>query len=165
VADISAKLDSKEITEFLGSLSGSVRDINSGKGKYVRAMYPVIFPDVIKHFDDEMGPDGKWDHWSFQYELFMMKIGKGDNNILQDTGRLRQSNILALSQGKRGEVRLLVNKAKTKDNFPYALHHDEGVDGSKSSHLGNSRPFMWLSDSGLELVAAATLDFMLRGKA
>jgi phage gpG-like protein len=126
----------------------------------------VVFKDIMKHFDDEKGPKGKWAPWSKSYrdainrtvafrywngrvvpitdpkQLKKYKPPRNNGKILQtNKARLRQSfmpqNHKVLKDGL-----LFYNKAKTKDGFPYAAAHDEG--GPKLPQ----RKFMWLSKEG-----------------
>jgi phage gpG-like protein len=104
-----------------------------------------VYQDIIKHFEEEKGPEGKWDSWSDAYDKHLKKIGRGGNKKLQFSGKLRQ-NITPNKWRATPEGILFYNNAKTKGGFPYAEHHDEG----KSSSQGNPRSFMWLSAVGIK---------------
>ena len=155
-ADIS--FNSKKAEKFFKTLFDNSVDIKDSKKAYVSTISARVFKDIIEHFKKEQGPDAKWDAWSDLYAKRMSKIGKGGNNLLQDSGALRgsfrPSNYRAASNGIEW-----FNPAKTKGGFAYAAHHDEG----RSSYKGNPRSFMWLSDKALDDISKITLGFLTGG--
>ena len=148
MAEISVFADMKLAEKFLERLKSKAKDIEDASQKTQRILSPIVFKNVIEHFQGEEGPSGPWDEWSGVYAAHMERMGKGGNKILQDSGKLRQSfrpqNVRRVSQGL-----LWFNPAKTSTGFPYAYAHDEG--GPKLP----ARPFMWLSKTGLENIAIA----------
>jgi phage gpG-like protein len=147
-----AKLDDKRIKKFLKSLESKNTKVSQAQKEYTKRIAPIVFADIMDHFENEQGPKGQWAEWSDIYASHMAKIGKSGNNILQDTGRLRQS-FLPTNSRKASNGILWFNPAKTDTGFPYASHHDETAK--------TTRPFMWLSPNAMELIGEATLDFII----
>ncbi len=112
----------------------------------------IVFKDIIEHFENEQGPQGKWVKWSEAYAMHLNKIGRGGNKILQFSGRLRQStqpqNWRSINEGV-----MFFNNAKTKDGFPYAQAHDQG---GKEKGRPPKRSFMWLSSKAIDAIVRAT---------
>lgn len=156
--------EDKSLADVLSKLRLKVTSIH--KTPEMRGIISsVVFKDIIRHFEDEKGPKGKWAPWSKSYrdainrtvafryfrgrivpitdpdQLKKFPPPRKPGKILQATGRMRNSlmpqNYKVLSDGL-----LFYNKAKTKDGFPYAKAHDEG--GPKLPQ----RKFMWLSKEG-----------------
>ncbi len=159
MAEAAAVFKDKKIRKFLSNVDKKLKDIKGGANRYVTKVSPIAFKDVIEHFEGEMGPTGPWQKWApstlAQYE----RLGKSGNNILQDSGALRQSTKPALfeTSANRNEILLLVNNAQTKDGFPYAFAHDN--DTAPRSKLPR-RSFMWLSNKALNNIAITTLNFL-----
>lgn len=151
---LSAEFKDSGIKDFLGDIKNRLKDVEGGERKYAGLLSAIIFQDVMTHFKDQKGSDGPWKTWSPAYRKHMDRKGKGGNNILQDSGKLRQSfqpsNYKYQSKGLTW-----FNNAKTKDGYPYAWGHDTG-DGKLPQ-----RDFMWLSNPALDKVAEKTLQFML----
>jgi len=139
------------MVRFLQKLTIKTKQYEKKHKEVIGLFSSVVYRDIMSHFKNETGPDGKWKHWSFAYTLFMEKIGKGGNKILQDTGRLRQTFVPQKYRTSDAGV-LFYNNAKTKGGFEYAEHHDK------------TRPFMWLSDKGAEDISKNVLAFMLEDK-
>jgi phage gpG-like protein len=161
--------------KLLKDLEKNLKSIKGREQKFQLAMSPIVYRDIIKHFEQEQGPNGKWKEWSASYraaingEVYFRRIGgktvpfKGrdpngvrkDGMILQDTGRLRNSmmptNSRATSQGIEW-----FNPAKTSSGFPYAYAHDTG--GPKLPQ----RQFMWLSKKALSNISLQTLNFLTK---
>jgi phage gpG-like protein len=152
-ADGYALFEGKEAEEFLDHLREKYQTISRGSKALAGILATPVFRDVVKHFEEERGPEGGWPEWSSVYAEHMDKIGKGGNKILQDTGRLRQSYMISNYRASSEGV-VFYNPAKTKGGFPYAQAHDEG--GGKLPQ----RKFMWLSDVAMESVAEQTLQWM-----
>ena len=124
--------------------------------EFAKQISPIIFKDVIKHFEEEKGPEGDWSPWSDIYEEHMDRVGKGSNRILQDNGKLRQT-FSAKKYRKIDSGFEWYNNSKTRDGFPYAFAHNEG------GKILPERRFMWLSDEGLALIAKTGLRY-IKGK-
>lgn len=142
------------IQALLTDLADRLAQIEDGNRKYGGLLSANVFRDIMDHFEQQEGSEGKWKQWSFWYTQQMEKNGKGGNKILQDTGRLRQSfkpqNWRSVKNGY-----LWFNNAQTKSGFPYAAAHDEGGERLPK------RDFMWLSDNTMEEIAAQTLLFLM----
>jgi len=142
------------IQALLTDLADRLAQIEDGNRKYGGLLSANVFRDIMDHFEQQEGSEGKWKQWSFWYTQQMEKNGKGGNKILQDTGRLRQSfkpqNWRSVKNGY-----LWFNNAQTKSGFPYAAAHDEGGERLPK------RDFMWLSDNTMEEIAVQTLLFLM----
>lgn len=150
MADVVAVFQDSRIQEFFKRINGRLENI-TGKNKKIFASIASVFvyKDYVDHFENEMGPKGKWKPWSKMYAEHMAKIGKGGNRILQDTGFLRGAFHPASYRTQKDGI-LWFNPAKTKSGDPYAARHDE------------NRPFMWLSDRALDDIADASLDHLMK---
>ena len=166
---LSAQFNNKKLSDYIDNLHNNSKRINKRAKDYAKSISPIIFADVMKHFNDApmgvatgttfidaFGTPVPWGGWSDSYRTFMFKIGKGGNKVLQDTGRLRQS--FKPSKFRTSKVGVeWFNNAKTDSGFPYAAFFDEEAENKE-----DLRPFMWLSLKALELVQVATLDYMLK---
>lgn len=154
---VELNFDSKRVSDFFAGLDKRIKDIEKGDKEYGLAIGAHVQKDVFAHFENEEGPDGRWKEWSDIYTEHMLRIGKAGNNLLQDSGRMR--NTLKPGNFRRANEGLeWFNNAKTKAGFPYAYAHDEG--GPKLP----KRQFMWASSKLMDDVARITLAFALRGK-
>jgi len=152
---IELELDTSEIERFLSRLQTNKDQITKRDSAYISAVSVFVFQDVQDHFRKEQGSDGKWAAWSSIYSRHMQSIGKGGNQILQDSGRLRQSFTPGMYRATSEGIEWY-NPAKTADGFPYAYAHDEG--GPKLPR----RDFMWLSESAMNKISEATLEFLVK---
>jgi len=149
----------KKVREALGKKLKSLNTVKKSKEKKtLSAIISIpVFKDIIRHFEKEAGPKGKWKSWSTSYSDHMKKIGKGGNKILQDSGRLRQSFLKTKSNknvsGSRSVKKgiLYFNNAKTAGGFAYAAAHNKG--GKRLPQ----RKFMWLSTKALRNISKVTL--------
>jgi len=157
VADSEIKFDNRKATKFFSKISKSLEDIDKRNSDYVRTIAAIVFKDVLSHFQKEQGPKSKWEQWSEIYGDHMETIGKGGNNILQDTGRLRQS-FMPTNYRKNPLGIEFFNPAKTAAGFPYAKAHDEGLG------ILPERSFMWLSKKAAKSVSDVTLAYIVKGK-
>lgn len=145
-------LQDEKAQKFLAQAIEKCKQVADGGKAFGMALSAIIFRDVMGHFEREEGPDGKWEPWSDMYDDHMQRSGKGGNKLLQDSGHLRNA-FLPTNYRSASDGIVWFNPAKTKKGFPYAYHHDEGADKTRS--------FMWLSDEGSEKIAQVTLDFVL----
>jgi phage gpG-like protein len=141
------------IRAYLSGLSQRHKQLDEKDRKVVAIMSAIVFRDVMDHFAQEQGPEGKWAPWSPKYRRHMHSIGKGGNKILQDSGRLRQSFNMAKWK-TTGDGIVWFNNAKTKSGAPYAKIHDEG------GKYHPQREFMFLSNKAVEDIEAALLKFL-----
>lgn len=155
MAELEARLESEELMTWINKVMARVDDVKKAKTEYIGLLSAIVYSDVMDHFAQESGPDGKWAEWSPSYKQYMDKIGRGGNKILQFSGKLRQSfnpaNVKSSSQGV-----FWYNRTTTK-GFPYAWWHNEGAEESG----GTSRPFMWLSDKAIDDMTEKTLQYMM----
>jgi phage gpG-like protein len=154
---MSVTLDDARIQSFLKGLTKKKGEIAARKKAYVSGVSAFVFQDVMAHFEDEKGPDGKWAKWSKSYKEHMRKQGKAGNKILQDTGRLRQSFKPTNFRTNQKGIEWF-NNALTKKGYPYAWAHNEGADKMPE------RKFMWLSDKAVDKISQFTLSFMMGEK-
>jgi len=160
LADGFARLEDREFQKALKDMNDQIKKVAGGANSYVKLVAPVAMRDVDDHFKKERGPSGKWQSWSEQYIKFLQAKGLSGNNILINSGKMRQSTVPAIGiKGRPGEIPILVNPAKTRSGFPYAQHHDEGGSAGKNK----PRPFMWLSGAAIDKIGRLTLGF-IKGK-
>lgn len=154
------EFDDKEVRDFLNNINSKLKNIKDGKKEYTGLLSSIVYEDVIRHFEDEQGSKGPWKKWSKLYKEQMEKQGKGGNQILQDSGRMR-NNMMTSKAWKPSKVKkvsngfLWFNNAQTESGFPYAAAHDKG--GSKLP----KRDFMWLSEKAMNKIEEQTLQFIL----
>ena len=158
MADVAAEFDSKELTAFLKQVQDNYRKLTKNDIDIWKAFSAIAFADVIKHFEQEAGPTGRWTKWSDLYEKHLNRIGRGGNKILQFSGRMRGSIQMTNEASRARNGILLFNPAQTSRGFPYAKAHNEG--GPKLP----KRQYFWLSDRAMDLIVLKTLDFMLEEK-
>lgn len=149
-----AVLKSAALKKFLKSVSNKSKKVEQGRKDYASMISPIVYKDIIDHFQEERGPKGAWEKWSDSYKDAMMAKGKVNNKILQDTGRLR-GGITPTNYKSIGAGILWFNPQKTKSGFPYAAAHDEG-----HGRLPR-RQFMWLSNNAMKLIRKATFSYIL----
>ena len=154
MAEVTAKLEASQWKKYFKFLSDFSNDSTTLK-QIAGLASADVFVDIMDHFKKEEGHDGRWKEWSDMYAKQMNKIGKGNNNILQDTGILRQS--VQPNKWRLGKGSIFwFNNAHTKKGFPYAAHHDETAKKTRS--------FMWLSDQAMEKISVKTLALAVEGK-
>jgi len=135
--------------KWMTRLERKVSDVKDGKRQFAAILSPRVFRDVMKHFEEERGPRGRWKAWSDTYAEHMERIGKGGNKILQDTGRLRQGFTPA-------RFRNVSEGILWYNPVGYARRHDEG-DGGRTP----ARSFMWLSTDAKQDLSSITLKYLL----
>ncbi len=149
--------EDNEITDFLKSVTEHYGEITKKARGYTSLISAIVFKDIMDHFKQEVGPKGSWAPWSKIYEEHMQNIGRGNNKKLQFNGRMRQTFTPQNYRNTDTGV-LWYNNAKTKSGFPYAKAHNEGTSNMPA------RPFMWLSEKGLDAVSLQTLQYLTEGK-
>jgi phage gpG-like protein len=150
---IELAFDAEKVLSWLKAIEQRRKAIEKRESAFCNSIGIFVFQDVLDHFKNEQGSDGKWVGWSSSYSAKMKAAGKGGNNILQDTGRLRNS--FTPGQWRKTSQGIeWYNPAKTNSGFPYAYAHDEG--GPKLP----KRDFMWLSDAAMNKISEATLAFL-----
>jgi len=114
----------------------------SNKSQFYNEAKVIMFSDIMRHFQNEEGPNGKWEP---------IKYRKG--KILQDTGRLRAS-VTAISSR---------NGAEVGTNMVYAATHQYGdirMGWGKTRVKIPQRIFIWLSgEAENRLIDNASLYF------
>lgn len=155
-----AVLDDARVRKFLNEIVGNAKKLNDRHRQAIGIISAIVYRDVMDHFDKARGPDGPWPKWSESYRDFMLKLGKGGNKLLIDTGRLRLSFAPSGKPLSRivGDGIVFYNPAKTAKGFPYAAAHDTG--GPKLPQ----RQFMWLSQEATDNMSNQLLQFLMGGK-
>ncbi len=144
-----AHFDDSKVRQFLSDLDINIKKIGRTSNDFMVLLNAIVFKDVIRHFETESGPAGRWQAWSARYA----KKRKG-GKILQDTGKLR--NAFKPTNFRKDDNGIVwFNDAKTKKGFPYAFAHDTG--GPKLP----KRSFMWLSNDAIKQIESDTLEFLL----
>jgi hypothetical protein len=157
--DVSAVFKDENLSRYLSDLVGRARKIDAKDRSVANIIGVIVFRDVIRHFEREEGPDGRWQPWSFLYRRQMARRGKGANKILQDTGRLRQ-NFHPNQYRITKDAITWYNPTKSKTGFPIAFAHDN--DTMPRFQLPR-RSFMYLSDDALGSIETAILKFLKDG--
>lgn len=150
------EFDSKEVDKFLDELEKNVKDVSDKRSTFMNALGPIVYKDVIKHFEQETGPEGKWKPWSAAYRKQMERRGRAGNQLLQWNGHLRQV-FKPTNYRTSGEYVYWYNNAKTKKGAPYAYYHDEGKAPNPK------REFMYLSEQAKGFMIDAIFKYILRG--
>lgn len=169
MAEVTLDLDAKQWQRFLDSLGrkmGRATDMLLELGKIHG------FQDIIKHFNDEKGPDGSWAPWSPAYAEKRRRAAEGGSRlrrqrrsggpvtakgkILQDTGNLRNSLLPSGTSVGEGDIRKkgrgIVELFTT---VPYASVHEYGTSRVPQ------RSFMWLSDDAVDKVAEGLIQWAI----
>lgn len=139
-----ATLNAGEWTSFLSSVQSKIKDPSA---LLKTAFMTAGFQDIIKHFQDEKGPDGKWRPRSAETQAQYSLRNKRDsrynpsNKLLQLTGFMRKA-ILPTNTKKISK-----NAIEIFNNAEYSNRHDMGTDGMPQ------REFMWFSDSAKDRMA------------
>jgi phage gpG-like protein len=156
------KLDDSEVRKYLQKITDKLRNP-------AKLLMPIVaafgLKDIDSHFKNESGPDGKWKERSDWTQQYYEKIRSGAyrppagqsralynpaNRILQMTGALRESFVPG-NVSEHGK-----NAVKVVSNIDYSKIHDQG--GKKGKATIPARPFMWMSDNAMKLMARALLD-------
>ena len=145
--NVSLKFDDQQISDLLKKIDKKINNIQKKEAKFTALLSAIIIEDVIDHFEQEKGPKGRWKSWSQAYASHMARIGKSQNLILQDTGRLK-GGWVPTNMRKTNEGILWFNPIK------YAKIHDEG--------LGNmpERKFSWLSNRAINKIGEQSAKFL-----
>lgn len=165
MANSEIKFDDREVVKFFEKLTKNKKDITDGQKAFAGAIGAIVFSDVIRHFENESGPNGKWKDLSPFTKYSRSLTGHWPGQILQVSGTLRKSFTPGAQNGSGGatgyrpisEGIIFFNDAKTKSGYPYAAAHDEG-DGRLPQ-----RQFMWLSKNASDNIGKVTLGYLLNG--
>lgn len=144
--------EGKEAEEFLAKLEEKRKRVSNADKQLLALLTSIAFRDVQDHFDNEQGSGEPWAPWSEAYRAYMNRIGKGSNNLLRDTGALRNAFAPATQQNM-GEFQWI-------NPLPYSATHNYG---DKARNIPQ-REFMWMSNDALENAAEICLAFVLDEK-
>jgi len=123
------------------------------------AVAQKAWKDVMEHFKNEEGPDGKWAPLNVSWTLAARRKGKGtgSDKILQDNGDLRRSI----------QFRSTKTDAEVYTGLVYAGTHQYGrkMTIRKRTITIPKRPFMWLSDKMKSRLGSIYVNYYVRGRA
>lgn len=145
--------EDERVNKFLKDIGNGVSAVTKKEKQWLTLMSAIIFKDIADHFKKEEGPDGAWAAWSISYQKHMESIGRGNNQKLQFSGKLR-NNFLPTNYKTQKDGVLWYNNAKTSSGYAYAWGHNEG-DGKLPQ-----REFMWAKDETIEEMSEQTLKFI-----
>jgi phage gpG-like protein len=145
--------DPKPWEELIKTLSDRWQQVET-RNEFGAIIASTVYADIIDHFRQEQGSNGKWKSWSDAYAQHMASIGKGGNQILQDSGRLRMSFTPSDYYGTDAGI-VFYNRAQTKGGFPYAKAHNEG------GPVLPKRDFMWLSNQAMDKIVDIATRWLL----
>lgn len=157
MADGGLEWNQRAVKDFFKKINDNVDDIQKKEKTFWGALAALAFRNVIKHFQDESGPEGRWKAWSRIYAERMQRVGKGGNKILQDTGQMRQMLRTADDRSRISQGILVYNPALTKNGFPYAWAHDTG-----QGRLPQ-REFMWMDSTTLNKMSKIMAEYTTEG--
>ena len=140
-------VDDKDVRKLIDGLIKNVGQISEKGRRYVGLLSSIVFRDIIQHFERQEGPNGKWVPLSPRYQKYMLSIGKGNNLILSDTGRLRQG-------WQPARYRLAKDGILWFNPVAYAAQHDEGI------FPYPQRKFTWLSTGAIKDIESQTVQFV-----
>jgi phage gpG-like protein len=164
-ADI--EIDTSEWDSFLSKM---VVNLKRAQVHLKVAAQAFAFQDIIAHFRDEEGPEGKWAPRSQETQRRYAMIQSGQwrppkgaragsftptNKLLQLTGDMRKS----LMPTEGGIKNVGSDAVMLFSNAEYSGRHDMGGGGIPA------RPFMWLSDATEEKMANTVLQLILEDQA
>ena len=145
--ETSVVVDDAAVNRLLKGLIKNVGQISEKGKRYVGLLSSIVLGDVVRHFENESGPNGRWTPWSDRYQRYMVSIGKGNNLILSDTGRLRQG-------WQPARYRLAQDGVLWFNPVPYAALHDQGI------FPYPRRQFTWLSSNAVKEIEVQTARFV-----
>ena len=134
MANVSITIEDKELQEKLSKILGNLKN----KIKFHKQALIFMRQDVLRHFDEKKGSKSSWPSVSKPYALIKAKKGKDPSNILQFSGRLKQS----ISEFARASE----EEASVGTNLRYAFKHQFGSGNSPQ------REFLWLSSDANEKI-------------
>jgi len=162
VSETKVILETREWDTFIAKVSGKLKDT----GKLLSTVASLFaFKDIMDHFQQEEGPDSKWQRRSPSTQEAYSKIAAGiwkppkgmragsfspTNKLLQLTGNLRQSINPGTMKQSSDSVTIFANA-------PYSAVHQEGGGGIPA------RPFMWLSDDAQDKMLDAMMTLIAEG--
>ena len=143
----SVVIDDADVRRLLTGLIRNVGQVSERSKNYVGLLSAVVMRDIVRHFENQEGPDGRWRAWSQRYTRFMVSVGKGNNLILSDTGRLRQG-------WQPARYRLAQDGILWFNPVKYSAMHDQGIPPMPR------RQFSWLSKGAITEIEVQTAKFL-----
>ena len=166
MSQVTLELNTSEWDTLIRQLSANVKKSQ----RFLKTAAGIYgFQDIIQHFRDESGPDGRWAPRSAVTQERYAMINSGQikpprgvaagafnptNKLLQLTGTLRQS-LLPTNKGIENHGS---DSVRIFSNVVYSRRHNEGGDGVPK------REFMWLSDGAQEKMVNAIIQMILEGE-
>lgn len=140
------KLTVKNLDTTIDDLQGLYTELEDLRKPFT-VIKAKMYKEIIRHFEEEEGPDGKWERWQFRGRRINYRpYGRGGNKMLQDTGRLRNSFMWDL----------LPDEIRVFTEVEYASYHQFGT--SKMV----ARPFLWFEERSYEEWAEYIVEYLLR---
>lgn len=147
MSQTSVTIDDADVRRLLNGLIKNVGQISEKGKRYVGLLSSIVFRDIMEHFEKEEGPSGRWKPWSARYQRYMMRIGKANNLILSDTGRLKQG-------WQPSRYRIAKDGILWFNPVPYGAKHDQGISPYPQ------RKFTWLSSGAVKAMEEQTARFL-----
>ena len=166
MAELRLELKDEAWREFISNIDSRLKNPN----KLLRTIYFTYgFKDIVQHFRDEEGSEGKWPPRSDRTNEMYDRINKGkgknagsyrsSNKLLQLTGKLRSSLLY-------GEER--ANNSSVTNHGQYAISIFSNVKYAGVHNYGYKnipqREYLWLSENAQELMCRGILNFVIEGK-
>lgn len=139
----------RQVRKYLNTVTDRFGNIDKKSRQYVGILSAIVLRDVIDHFEEEKDPKRRWQDWSKNYRKRMVKIGKGGNMILQDTGRLKGGWQPTNYRTSRDGI-LWFNPVH------YANTHDQG---DRNRNIPR-REFSWISDTAVRQMETQTIKYL-----
>jgi len=188
--EVTLEFKDKDLRKFLNDIIKNEKSVRGRSKEFIAALSAPVFGDIVSHFEKEMGPKGSWTPWSLSYmEVItgraafrtfggrVVRIEANPNSsgfagtikplkpkpgaILQWKGKLRQSITPKQHGGRAKSPRRGSKGILFFSTIKYSRRHDQGDPGGRPMP---ARPFMWLSQKGVEKVSRVSLGFLLGGK-
>jgi hypothetical protein len=164
VLNATISIDLTEWNSFLTSLGTNIKST----APYLQTGANTFgFANVIRHFEDEQGPDSPWEPRTPGTQAMYAAIQNGtrqapsggrkgsyspSNKLLQLTGRTKQSVLPG-----RGEIkRLNTHAVKLIAGTEYSGYINDGTNRMAA------RPFMWFDDRTVDMIGEYVLDSVMK---
>lgn len=155
-------IDKKAWEDMLAEISSRGQDVSP---ILESAVGTIGYKNIIKHFDDESGPDGKWPRRAPSTVDRYRRIALGlepvpagyrqadflSEKVLHLTYKLRKS-IMPTNQRRVDKRAVMIFSPQ-----PYSGQHDRGENGMPK------REFMWFDEDTLNLMAEAVATMWMEG--
>ena len=166
MAQVEIKLNDKPWRDKLAQVGNRPRMM-----RFLKVLAQLVaFKEVIQHFKQQKGPEGSWPQRSESTERRYREIyeGKRVPPPGYQRGMFKPGGALLVLSGQLSRAFSLSNIRGDQDSVTifnpteYAAQHDEGGDPLGLGRAGNvpQRKFMWISQSGVGLMAKGLAEKM-----